>query len=96
RRCGEDTVRRRDGFMRAFDAQCMAPGEAYGAMEECGRGLEQRFGFPDPQCPGQSPMDDYARRMGSTLPAPVAEAGPQASKAAGGTGGGSGGQPTAR
>lgn len=69
RRCGDDTVRRRDAFMRAFDAQCLAPGEAYGAMEDCGRGLEQRYGFPDAQCPGQSPMDDYARRMGSTLPA---------------------------
>ena len=94
RRCGDDTVRRRDDFMRAFDAQCMAPGAAYGAMEECGRGLEQQYGFPDAKCPGQSPMDDYARRMGSTLPTPVdanANAAGDAKAVAGGAG-----RPTAR
>jgi len=89
RRCGDDTVRRRDDFMRAFDAQCLAPGEAYGAMETCGRGLEQQYGFPDKQCPGQSPMDDYARRMGSELPATDAKAGAEVAddaKVAGGSG----------
>ncbi|MGN6513502.1 MAG: hypothetical protein ACTHKZ_08045 [Lysobacteraceae bacterium] len=97
RRCGEDTVHRRDAFMRAFDAQCMAPGEAFGAMEECGRGLEQRYGFPDPQCPGQSPMDDYARRMGTALPvvAGAAAAPAPAEASTPGAPGGSGGRPAA-
>jgi hypothetical protein len=95
RRCGDDTVRRRDDFMRAFDAQCMAPGEAYGAMEQCGRGLEQQFGFPDAQCPGQSPMDDYARRMGSVLPAADDKAGAAMADEGKAAAGGSG-RPTAR
>lgn len=95
RRCGEDTVRRRDAFMRAFDAQCMAPGEAYGAMEDCGRSLEQRFGFPDAQCPGQSPMGDYARRMGSALPAVAGATDVPAATQPDSASGGSGGHPTA-
>lgn len=82
RRCGEDTVLRRDAFMRAFDAQCMEPGEAFGAMENCGRTLEQEFGFPDPQCPGQSPMDDYALRMGNALPLPLPAPPPEEASAA--------------
>lgn len=68
RQCGEDFVRRRDDFMRAFDAQCMKPGEASQVTLDCGQALEQRFGFPDAKCAAQSPMAYYARRIGETLP----------------------------
>jgi hypothetical protein len=70
RQCGEDFVRRRDAFMRAFDRQCMEPGETAEARLACGQSLEQRYGFPDADCGGQSPMKYYARRDGEALPAP--------------------------
>ena len=69
RECGDDFVRRRDAFMRAFDNECMEPGLAGEAKLACGQGLERRFGFPDAKCSGQSPMRHYARRAGETLPA---------------------------
>jgi len=72
RQCGDDFVRRRDAFMRAFDAECMKPGDAADAQQACGQALEQRFGFPDAKCGGQSPMKYYARRAGESLP-PSAE-----------------------
>jgi hypothetical protein len=71
RQCGNDFVRRRDAFMRAFDNQCMKPGDDEEAQQACGRTLEQRFGFPDAACGGQSPMKYYARRAGEMLPAPA-------------------------
>jgi hypothetical protein len=73
RQCGDDFVRRRDAFMRAFDVQCMKPGDAGDVQQACGQLLEQRFGFPDAKCDGQSPMKYYARRAGETLPLPPAE-----------------------
>ena len=68
RQCGEDFVRRRDAFMRAFDAQCMKPVDAADAQQQCGQALEPRFGFPDAKCGGESPMKYYARRAGESLP----------------------------
>jgi len=68
RQCGEDFVRRRDAFMRAFDGQCMKPGDAADAQQQCGQALEPRFGFPDAKCGGESPMKYYARRAGESLP----------------------------
>lgn len=65
RRCGEDFARRRDAWLRAFEAQCLEPGKAYEAVDECGRALEPRFGFPDARCPNDNPTAD---RRG--LPAP--------------------------
>jgi len=75
RRCGEAIVQRRDAFMREFDAQCLTPGEAFADTQACGAALESQFGFPDPQCPHQSPMADYARRLGETLPVVAGSAG---------------------
>jgi len=71
RQCGNDFVRRRDGFMRAFDRQCMEPGATAEARQACGQALEQRYGFPDAECGGQSPMKYYSRREGESLPAPT-------------------------
>ena len=71
RQCGNDFVRRRDGFMRAFDRQCMEPGATAEARQACGQALEQRYGFPDAHCGGQSPMKYYSRRDGESLPAPT-------------------------
>jgi len=68
RECGDAFVRRRDAFMRSFDKTCMKPGEGADAMQACGRDLEARFGFPDPQCAGRGALDQYAQRAGQTLP----------------------------
>ena len=60
RRCGNDFVRRRDTFRRAYDAQCAQdePGEQHDVddMNSCGLALRERFGFPDARCPNDSPM----------------------------------------
>ena len=60
RRCGNDFVRRRDNFRRAYDLQCTQE-QASGAqdvddMNSCGLGLRTSFGFPDARCPNDSPM----------------------------------------
>lgn len=60
RRCGNDFVRRRDSFRRAYDAQCTQdePGEEQDVADinSCGLALRERFGFPDVRCPNDSPM----------------------------------------
>jgi hypothetical protein len=60
RRCGNDFVRRRDAFRRAYDLQCLQPvGEAAQDvvdMNTCGLALRSEFGFPDATCPHESPM----------------------------------------
>lgn len=59
RKCGSDFVQRKDAFFRAFDRECHAPGEDVGVMGDCGLELRERFGFPDPQCPRQSPLSEF-------------------------------------
>ena len=59
RRCGEDFVRRRDGFARAFDRECKAPDKDVDELNACGVDLRARFGFPDQTCPDDSPMSEF-------------------------------------
>ena len=59
RKCGESFVQRRDRFFRAFDNECTALAEQVEDMNECGRALRQRFGFPDEACPAESPLAEY-------------------------------------
>lgn len=56
RKCGEDFVRRRDAYTRAFDRLCLEPGRAFKTADECGQSLQQRYGFPDSHCPAESPV----------------------------------------
>ncbi|QNP41945.1 COG3904 family protein [Lysobacter solisilvae (ex Woo and Kim 2020)] len=58
RRCGEDFARRRDAWLRAFENECLEPGKAFEVLDECGRALEPRFGFPDAKCPSDNPTAD--------------------------------------
>jgi hypothetical protein len=58
RRCGDDFARRRDAWLRAFEGECLEPGKAFESLDECGRALEPRFGFPDAKCPGDNPTAD--------------------------------------
>lgn len=69
RKCGAEFVQRKDEFYRAFDRQCLAPpGEQLEATVDCGRELRDRFGFPDPQCPAESPMSNYELSMRMPVP----------------------------
>lgn len=60
RECGTDFLRRRDLFRRAYEVQCLRPVDGsepdVDAINACGLGLRERFGFPDPRCPAASPM----------------------------------------
>lgn len=62
RKCGDDFVRRKDGFAQAFDRQCMEPGKAFESRDACGLALRREFGFPDRRCPAESPLSEYDRR----------------------------------
>lgn len=59
RRCGLDFVHRKEAFVRAFERQCAGEGEGIGEMGDCGVALRGEFGFPDPACPGESPLSEY-------------------------------------
>ena len=60
RRCGTEFLRRRDSFRRAYEAQCVEPADAahqdVADINACGLALRERYGFPDPKCPIESPM----------------------------------------
>ena len=58
RSCGQDFVRRKEGFMREFGQSCARQGEHVEAMNDCSRKLRERFGFPDKACPDQTPMPE--------------------------------------
>ncbi|MBC7990033.1 MAG: hypothetical protein H7Y19_10685 [Luteimonas sp.] len=59
RECGEDFVRRRDAYNRAFDSECAAPKQSVEVQNTCGLALRGRFGFPDQKCRAESPMAEY-------------------------------------
>jgi len=69
RKCGTDFVQRKDAFFRAFDRECQAPGENVGVMGDCGLQLRERFGFPDAQCPRQSPLSEFDSALQMPVPA---------------------------
>ena len=59
RTCGEDFVARRDAYVRAFDSTCSAPDRDVEQMANCGLELRGKFGFPDAQCPSESPLSEF-------------------------------------
>ncbi|RPE77225.1 hypothetical protein [Vulcaniibacterium tengchongense] len=59
RQCGEDFVRRRDAFVRAFDDRCKEGHNELDALNACGLDLRKRYGFPDPHCPAESPLSEF-------------------------------------
>jgi ATP-dependent protease ClpP protease subunit len=56
RRCGEDFVRRKEGFMREFGESCAREGAQVEAMNACSLKLREQYGFPDRNCPEETPM----------------------------------------
>ncbi|WP_066097042.1 hypothetical protein [Xanthomonas massiliensis] len=69
RKCGEDFVRRKDAFLAAFERQCRKEQADVDAVTTCGQALKQRFGFPDPGCPQESPLAEADDPL--ALPRPV-------------------------
>ena len=59
RKCGEDFVKRKDDFTRAFDRECVQPDKGAEAIDACGLELRQGFGFPDEKCPRESPLSTH-------------------------------------
>lgn len=59
RKCGDDFVRRKDDYDRAFGRQCAGPEQDLEALEACGLALREGFGFPDARCPVESPLSQH-------------------------------------
>lgn len=59
RECGDDFVSRRDAFARAFDRQCRARVSELDELNACGLALRRSFGFPDSDCPAESPLSEF-------------------------------------
>lgn len=55
RKCGEDFVKRKDEYARAFEAECSG-GRNPAANDRCVAALGVRFGFPDKKCPADGPV----------------------------------------
>jgi len=90
RKCGDDFVKRRDAFLRAFASRC-EPARDQAAVEACAVSLGGEFGFPDETCAADGPMASL-RRTGrvsasATTATAAAAAGETAATAAGGTAG---------
>lgn len=59
RECGVDFVARRDAFARAFDRRCRENGSELDQINACGLALRGSFGFPDADCPAESPLSEF-------------------------------------
>lgn len=66
RKCGDDFVRRKDDYDRAFSRQCAEPDKDLEAQDACGLALREGFGFPDDRCPVESPLSRLDRDTGRT------------------------------
>ena len=59
RECGNDFVSRRDAFARAFDRKCREHDSELDELNACGLALRSNFGFPDADCPAESPLSEF-------------------------------------
>lgn len=72
RECGDDFVARRDAFARAFDRRCREHASELDKLNACGLELRPAFGFPDADCPAESPLSEFDLAQddpGPTVPA---------------------------
>ena len=71
-KCGDDFMRRRDAWVRAFDEQCREQGQVH-ALNTCGLQLRRDFGLADDDCPAESPLAEFNELPeGPPADAPVA------------------------
>lgn len=59
RKCGEEFVWRKDAFLRAYADECEKEGRDLDDVNACGVALRERYGFPDENCPDESPLSEY-------------------------------------
>ncbi|TNJ32897.1 hypothetical protein [Arenimonas terrae] len=71
RECGMDFVARRDAFARAFDRKCRGPVDELEELNACGLSLRRNFGFPDADCPAESPLSEFDLAQVEPEPAPA-------------------------
>lgn len=69
RECGDGFVARRDAFARAFDRKCREHGSELDEINACGLALRGNFGFPDADCPAESPLSEFDLAQVEPLPA---------------------------
>ncbi|HZH42918.1 MAG TPA: hypothetical protein VEY50_02375 [Lysobacter sp.] len=69
RECGEAFVWRKDAFLRAYADECEREGRDVDEVNACGIALRERYGFPDPECPDESPLSEYDARLAAAPPA---------------------------
>lgn len=95
RKCGDDFVKRRDAFLRAFTSRCeMADDQT--AVAACAVSLGNEYGFPDETCAADGPLASL-RRAGrvsaaAAAAATAAAAGETTAASARGTAGGAAGR----
>lgn len=80
RECGDDFVSRRDAFARAFDRQCRARVAELDELNACGLSLRRNFGFPDADCPAESPLSEFDLAQADPEPADEATEPPTAQR----------------
>src|SRR5690606_2693567 len=57
-KCGDDFMQRRDRWVRAFEERCRSEREVF-ARNACGLQLRRGLGFPDDDCPAESPLAEF-------------------------------------
>ena len=75
RECGDEFVSRRDAFARAFDRKCRTKAGELEELNACGLALRREFGFPDPDCPAESPLSEFDLAQEEPAPDPALSAG---------------------
>jgi ATP-dependent protease ClpP protease subunit len=90
RKCGDDFVKRRDAFLRAFASRCERADDR-AAVDACAVSLGDEYGFPDETCAADGPLASLRRtgRVSATAAAaaPAAAAGETTAATARGTAG---------
>ena len=90
RKCGEEFVKRRDAFLRAYATRCKVADDPV-AVHACGLSLRGEYGFPDEKCEADGPLARMRVPIGASAsaatPATPAAAGETAAATAGGTAG---------
>src|SRR3546814_15428484 len=63
RKCGDEFVKRRDDFLRAYARQCRVGG-GRDAVDACALSLGDEYGFPDERCTADGPLAKLRRAGG--------------------------------
>src|SRR5690606_2183913 len=81
RKCGDDFVKRRDAFLRAYASQCPVDGDQ-DAVDACALSLGGEYGFPDERCAADGPLARLRRTGGISASAAAAATAATAGEAA--------------